>query len=168
MVGKQVISRADYLQKIAAAVETRGDRDFFIVARTDALAVEGVDEAVVRMEAAHSAGADATFIEAPQSIDQLSEVGRRAPKPTVCNMVERGRTPLLSHTELAGLGFELILYPLTGLYAAAKALEVAYGQLREDGTTARRQSDMMDFTDFNELMGVTDTLDWMARLDEEP
>ena len=101
MAGKQVVPRNDYLEKIDAAVETRGPRDFFIVARTDALAVSGLDEAVARVEAARSAGANATFIEAPPSIEQLAEVGRRAPKPTVCNMVERGRTPLLREASSA-------------------------------------------------------------------
>lgn len=168
MSGKQVIPQDDYVQKIAAAIETRGDRDFFIVARTDALAVEGLGQAVGRMEAAHTAGADATFIEAPPSIDQLSEVGRRAPKPTVCNMVEHGRTPVLSRAQLAGLGFQLILYPLAGLYAAAHALQTVYARLRVDGTTADLQSTMMDFAEFNELMGVAEKLDWSDRLREHP
>src|SRR3954449_62694 len=81
MRGKRVIGRADYVQKIRAAVEARAGRDFFIVARTDALAAAGLGEAVARVEAAREAGADASFVEAPESLEQMAEVGRRAPKP---------------------------------------------------------------------------------------
>ena len=122
MRGKKVIPRDEYLEKIKAAAEARGDRDFFIVARTDALGAVNVDEAVARAESARALGANATFIEAPRTLDELAEVGRRAPKPTVANMIEQGKTPVLPRAELADLGFQLILYPLAGLYASAKAL----------------------------------------------
>ena len=154
MRGKKVIARDEYIGKIRAAVDTKGDADFFIVARTDAIAAIGVDEAVARVEAAKTAGADATFIEAPRSMNELAEVGRRAPKPTVANMIEQGRTPLLPKDELATLGFQLILYPLTGLYASAKALETAYGQLLAAGTTAGAEDQLIAFERFNELIGV--------------
>lgn len=154
MAGKRVVPRGDYLEKIAAAVETRGDRDFFIVARTDALAVDGLDEAVARVEEARAQGADATFIEAPLSVDQLGEVGRRAPKPTVCNMVEHGRTPILTRAQLEELGFQLVLYPLAGLFAAAHSLERIYTGLRSEGSTAALAAELMDFDELNELMGI--------------
>jgi len=154
MRGKRVIPRDEYVEKIRAAVDTKGDADFFIVARTDAIAAIGVDEAVSRADAATTAGADATFIEAPRSMEELAEVGRRAPKPTVANMIEQGRTPVLPKEQLAELGFQLILYPLTGLYASAKALETAYGQLRANGTTAGREGQLIAFERFNELVGV--------------
>ena len=95
MRGKRVIAREEYVQKIRAAVEARAGRDFFIVARTDAEAVHGLDEAVARVEAAREAGADASFIEAPHSVEQLAEIGRRSPAPTVANMLEGGKTPIL-------------------------------------------------------------------------
>src|SRR6476646_6622282 len=88
MRGKRVIERDEYIHKIRAAVDARGDRDFFIVARTDALAAVSMDEAVARVEAAREAGADASFVEAPESLEQMKEVGRRAPKPMVANMIE--------------------------------------------------------------------------------
>ena len=100
MQGKRVIEHEDYVQKIRAAVEARGDRDFFIVARTDALAVVGMDEAVDRILAAREAGADASFIEAPASVEQLAEIGRRVPKPMVANMIEGGKTPVLPRDRL--------------------------------------------------------------------
>ena len=134
MQGKRVIEREEYVQKIRAAVEARGDRDFFIVARTDALAVVGMDEAVTRIVAAREAGADASFIEAPGSLEQLAEIGRRVPKPMVANMIEGGKTPVLPREQLAAMGFQLILYPLAGLFAAAKAIRTVYEQVYRDGT----------------------------------
>ena len=154
MRGKRVIARDDYIQKIRAAVETKDERDFFIVARTDALAAVGLDEAIARVEAARTAGADATFVEAPTSLDELKEIGRRAPKPTVANMIEQGKTPVLEQTQLAELGFDLILYPLAGLYASAHALTTVYDRLRDDGTTSGVRQQLMAFEQFNELIGV--------------
>ena len=154
MRGKQVIPREDYVHKIRAAVEARNGRDFFIVARTDALAVEGIDEAVARVEAARAAGADASFIEAPDSVERLEEIGRRSPAPNVANMIEGGKTPVLPKEELARLGFHLILYPLAGLFAAARSIEIMYQKLRTDGTTTGEEHRLMTFPEFNELIGV--------------
>jgi methylisocitrate lyase len=154
MRGKKVIEREEYVHKIAAAVEARGERDFFIVARTDALAVTGMDEAVTRILAARAAGADASFVEAPLSVDQLAEIGKRVPKPIVANMIEGGKTPVLPHAQLARLGFDLILYPLTGLFAAARAVEGLYAKLKADGTTIGEESKLMTFGQFNDLIGV--------------
>ena len=135
-------------------MDARQDADFFIVARTDAIATNGVDDAIERAEAAKALGADATFIEAPRTLDELAEVARRAPKPTVANMIEQGRTPVLPQQELAGLGFQLILYPLTGLYASAKALETVYTHLQTNGTTAGQDDHLLSFERFNDLIGV--------------
>lgn len=154
MRGKRVVPRDEYLGKIRAAVDARGDADFFLTARTDAIADGGLDEALRRAEEACAAGADATFIEAPRSREELMEIGRRAPKPTVANMVEQGRTPMLSRDELAALGFGLILYPVAGLYAAARALEKVYGRLREEGTTAGAADQLIAFERFNNLIGL--------------
>jgi 2-methylisocitrate lyase-like PEP mutase family enzyme len=154
MQGKRVIEREEYVQKIRAAVEARAERDFFIVARTDALGVIGMDEAVQRILAAREAGADASFIEAPGSVEQLAEIGRRVPKPIVANMIEGGKTPVLPRDRLALLGFQLILYPLAGLFAAAKAIRTVYTQVYRDGTTAGADA-QMTFAEFNELIGVS-------------
>lgn len=154
MRNKRVVDRDEYVQKIRAASEARGDADFFIVARTDALAPVGIDEAVARVTAAREAGADASFIEAPPSLELLAEIGRRAPKPIVANMVEGGKTPVLPKAELAAMGFQLILYPLTGLYAAARAVGEAYAKLYNDGTTIGHENRLMTFAEFNALIGV--------------
>ena len=154
MQGKQVISRDQYINKIRAAVDARAGRDFFIVARTDALAVVGMDEAVARVEAAREVGANASFIEAPDSLEHLQEIGRRSPGPHVANMIEGGKTPVLPQAELASLGFQLILYPLSGLFAAARSIETMYEKLRADGTTTGEEQRLMTFPEFNDLIGV--------------
>lgn len=156
MRGKQIVPRDDYIQKIRAADEARAGRDFFIVARTDALAVEGIDEAVARVAAAREVGADASFIEAPESVECLAEIGRRSPAPNVANMIEGGRTPVLPKDEISRLGFHLILYPLAGLFASARAIEQMYGKLRAEGTTIGDEERLMTFPDFNNLIGVED------------
>jgi len=154
MRGKKVIPQDEYLSKIRAAVDAKQDADFFIVARTDAIAAIGVDAAIERAEAAKALGADATFIEAPRNLAELKEVARRAPKPTVANMIEQGRTPVLPQQELNDLGFQLILYPLTGLYASAKALETVYTHLQTNGTTTGQDDHLLSFERFNDLIGV--------------
>jgi 2-methylisocitrate lyase-like PEP mutase family enzyme len=154
MRGKKVIPRDEYLHKIRAAVDARGDKDFFIVARTDALAAVDLAEAIARVEAAHEAGANASFVEAPASLEHLTEIGRRVPKPAVANMIEGGRTPVLAKQQLEDLGFQLILYPLTGLFAAARAIERMYQKLQHDATTLGAEDQLMTFEEFNRLIGV--------------
>ncbi len=154
MRNKKVIEREQYLQKIKAAVEARGDADFFIVARTDAEAVLGLEEAIARVEGARELGADASFVEAPGSLEQLKEIGKRVPKPMVANMIEGGKTPVLPKEELAEMGFQLILYPLTGLFAAAATMRDFYLKLQQDGTTIGKEAELMQFDEFNDLIGV--------------
>jgi len=154
MRNKKVIARKDYLQKIQAAVDARGELDFFIVARTDAEAVYGLDEAIARVTEARELGADAGFVEAPGSIRQLEKIGLQAPKPLVANMIEGGKTPVLPKERLEALGFELILYPLTGLFAASHALRNSYSLLYQKGTTLEMEGDLFSFSEFNELIGV--------------
>src|SRR4051812_22302080 len=154
MRGKRVIEREEYIDKIRAAADTRGDADFFIVARTDALAVAGMDEAIERVTQARRAGADASFVEAPNSLEELAEIGRRAPAPIVANMIEKGKTPVLPKQQLAELGFHLILYPLAGLFAAARALASIYETIRKHDTTLGADTPLMAFDEFNDLIGV--------------
>jgi methylisocitrate lyase len=154
MRGKRVIEREEYIDKIRAAVDTRGDADFFIVARTDSLAAVSLDEAIARVTAARTAGADASFVEAPNSLAELADIGRRAPPPVVANMIEKGKTPVLPKQKLAELGFHLILYPLAGLFAAAHGLGQIYEKIRRDDTTLGAESQLMAFDEFNDLIGV--------------
>jgi 2-methylisocitrate lyase-like PEP mutase family enzyme len=99
-------------------------------------------------------GADASFVEAPNSLVELAEIGRRAPAPVVANMIEKGKTPVLPKPELVELGFHLILYPLAGLFAAAYGLAAIYDKLRRDETTKGAEERLMAFDEFNELIGV--------------
>ena len=154
MRGNRVIEHDEYVQKIRAAVDARAGRDFFIVARTDALAAIGLDEAIARVTAAREAGAAASFVEAPRSVDDLAESGRRAPAPNVANMLEGGKTPLLPTDQLAEMGFHIIVYPLSGIFAAARALDTIYRKLRADATTRGEEDRLMSFADFNALIGV--------------
>ena len=154
MRGKRVIERNEYIDKIRAAVETRGDRDFFIVARTDSLAVVSMDEAIVRVTEARAAGADASFVEAPSSLDQMAHIGSHAPRPNVANMIERGKTPILPREQLQEPGFDLILYPLAGLFAAAHAMQHIYQKLYNDKTTKGAYDQLTTFEQFNQLIGV--------------
>ena len=154
MRGKKVIDREEYLDKIRAAVDTRGAADFFIVARTDSLAPAGLDEAIERVTAARAAGADASFVEAPNSLDELAQIGKRAPGPVVANMIEKGKTPVLPKEKLVEMGFHLILYPLAGLFAAAHSLASIYQTIRNDQTTLGAANQLMAFDEFNALIGV--------------
>jgi methylisocitrate lyase len=154
MRGKRVVEREEYLDKIRAAVDTRGEHDFFIVARTDSLAAVSLDEAIARVTEARALGADASFVEAPNSLAEMADIGRRAPAPVVANMIEKGRTPVLPKQKLVELGFQLILYPLAGLFAAAHGLASIYKKIRSDDTTLGAETSMMVFDEFNELIGV--------------
>lgn len=166
MRNKKVIAREDYLQKIQAAVDARGERDFFIVARTDAEAIYGLDEAIARVSEARELGADASFVEAPGSIEQLEKIGLKAPKPIVANMIEGGKTPVLPKAQLGELGFQLILYPLTGLFAASHALRSYYMHLHQEGTTLGMQRDLLSFHEFNDLIGVEEKYSLSERYGE--
>ena len=163
MQGKQIVAREEYIHKIQAAAEARSGRDFFIVARTDAFAVEGIDEAIARVTEARDAGADASFVEAPDSQDVLWEIGRRSPAPNVANMIEGGKTPVLQQEELSELGFHLILYPLSGLFAAARSIELVYQRLRAAGTTLGTEDGLMSFAEFNELIGAAEKFNLAQR-----
>ena len=167
MRGKKVIDANAYVDKVRAADAARDGRDFFIVARTDALAVGGMDDAIARVEAAREAGADGSFIEAPTSLDELAEIGRRSPAPNVANMILGGRTPFLPKDELAKLGFQLIVHPLAGLFSAAKAIQQTYCRLEASGSTIGDGECQMSFAEFNELIGVDGKYAWARQFGAE-
>jgi len=150
--GKQVIPTAEHAAKIKAAADARGERDLFIVARTDARQPLGVDEAIARCLAYKEAGADALFVEAPQSVAELEQIARELPPPLVANMIERGVTPHLSRQELKDLGYQLIVCPLAALYAATKAAVKVLTELRDKETTAALYDELTTFDEFGELV----------------
>ncbi len=153
MAGKRVVPREDWLAKLRAALDHR-DR-LFVVARTDARAAVSLDEACARAQMAADLGVDAVFVEAPESIEEMEAVVKATPGCVrVANMIEAGKTPLRTPAELHELGFDLIVSPLTGLYAAARALTTAYGVLREKGTLRDDMELVTDFPAFNRLVDL--------------
>jgi len=156
MKGKQVIPLEEHVKKLKAAVEAKGDSDFYIVARTDSRQALGLDEAIKRGRAFKAAGADAVFIEAPESKQEMKEISRQVPGPLVANMLERGVTPLMGPKELKELGFDLIVWPLAPLYSVAKSLTEVYTTLRRDGSTMAILDRLMPFDDFNGIVGLNE------------
>jgi 2,3-dimethylmalate lyase len=154
MKGKQVIALDEQLKKLRAAIEAKKDNDFYIVARTDARQALGLTEAITRGIAFKEAGADAVFIEAPESKEEMKEISRHVPGPLVANMLERGVTPLMGPEELKAVGFDLIVWPLAPLYSVAKTLTEVYATLRRDGSTAKILDRLMPFDEFNEIVGL--------------
>lgn len=156
MKGKQVIPLNEQIMKLKAAMEARGEHDFFIVARTDSRQALGLKEAINRGVAFKQAGADAVFIEAPESKNEMKEISRQVPGPLVANMLERGVTPLMGPKELQELGFDLVVWPLAPLYSVAQSLTDVYSTLRRDGSTAAILDRLMPFDDFNGIVGLND------------
>lgn len=150
--GRAVIPLEEMVQKIEVACEARRSEDFLIVARTDARTVHGFDAALERVEAFDRAGADVLFLESPESEDELARIAQHFDKPVLANMVEGGRTPILSRRRLTELGFSIAIFPATGFLAAGHALDKAYRHLIEDGESAPADA-LYPFTDFSKLMG---------------
>jgi len=132
--GKDVVPLDEMVQKVKAAVDTRRDADFQIVARTDARAVLGFEAALDRAHAMIEAGADATFVEAPVSVDELARIARTLPVPQVANIVFGGLTPAVPQRELAGMGFAAVLYANAALQAALKSVREVLGSLKRNGS----------------------------------
>lgn len=154
--GKEVVDRDEWLAKLRAVVDLRAEGlDLFVVARTDARAAVSLDEAAARAAAARDVGVDAVFVEAPETTDELRAVTAAVSGVTrVANMIEGGRTPLLSPAELHELGYDLIVTPLTGLLAAARALRQAYETLVETGTMRDDLDQLMSFDEFAEVIDL--------------
>jgi 2-methylisocitrate lyase-like PEP mutase family enzyme len=154
MRGKRVVETEEHAAKLRAACDARGDRDLFVVARTDARQPLGLEAAIERCLAYKEAGADALFVEAPESVAELERIAGSLPPPLVANMIERGVTPHLTRSALEELGFNLIVCPLAGLFAGAKAVQEVLIELRERETTAGVMDRLLAFDDFNELVDL--------------
>jgi 2-methylisocitrate lyase-like PEP mutase family enzyme len=134
-------------------VASRASPDFLIVARTDARTSLGLDEALRRGEAYARAGADILFVESPESEEEMARIGRHFDVPVMANMAEGGRTPILPRARLQELGYRIAIFPVTGLLAAASALERVYGVLKEAGSSDGLQADLYPFDGFCRLAG---------------
>jgi len=154
--GRRVVPTADMVRKIEVAVASRATSDFLIIARTDARSSLGLDEALRRAEAYARAGADVLFVESPESEDEMRRIGASVDVPLLANMVDGGRTPVLSRDALEQLGYKLAIFPVTALLAATQAMQAVYGALARQGSSAALEQPLMPFTELTTLMGFPD------------
>lgn len=152
--GKDVVSLPEMLAKLAAVLDARTDPSFVVVARTDAIAVEGFDAAIERALAFVEAGADVVFVEAPTSRDQLADLPGRIPAPLLANVVEGGRTPVLTAAELEQLGYRIALFANTALRLAARAALDGLRELRATGDPDRLADRILAWDDRQALVGL--------------
>ncbi len=152
MQGKEVIPQVEYTEKLSAAIDARENKDFIIVARTDARATEGLDGAIERGKQNKKTGADAVFVEAPRSIEEMKKIGKEINAPLVANMIEGGATPLSSAETLNKMGFKIILYPLSVLYANTFATMNILKELKKSGNTTKYKQKVVNFDQFNDLV----------------
>jgi carboxyvinyl-carboxyphosphonate phosphorylmutase len=155
MRGKEVIAADEYIQKLRAALAASANKEFTIVARTDARAPLGLDEAIERGKTYYKEGADVVFVEAPQSEDELREIPKKINAPLLANMIENGVTPTFSADELKSMGYSMVVFPLSGLYASACAMKTIFSDLKKNGTTKNSRNIMLDFNEFNELVELS-------------
>ena len=160
--GKRLVPVDEMIGKIKAALDARQDPDFVVIARTDAIAVEGFEQALDRAAMYQEAGCDMLFVEAPRTTDQLAAIGERFAVPTLYNMASSGKTPFLASDEIAALGFKLVIYPnlliLAGISAATRALR----ELKSSGSIAGLMNEIASFTEFFDLVGMEE----VQRLEE--
>ena len=155
MMGKEVIHSQEYIQKLRSAIDAKTkDSDFIIVARTDAMAPLGIEEAIKRGKLYKEMGADIVFVEAPRSIEDMKKIADQIDAPLVANMIEEGVTPNLTSAELLEMGYKIALFPLSGLYSSAFAISETFKTLKDTGTTKTLKDKMMKFKEFNKLVSL--------------
>jgi 2-methylisocitrate lyase-like PEP mutase family enzyme len=155
MEGKQVVPAAEMAAKVSAAVAARRSPEFLIIARTDARAVEGLDAALARARRYREAGADALFVEAPQSTEEIEAVARSFPDvPLLFNYAEGGKTPPVTHEFLRGLGFSLVIFPISTLLVATAAIRSVLSRIKADGTPIDVLPSLLPFDDFLDFIGM--------------
>jgi len=152
MQGKEVIAQEEYTEKLGAAIDARQSKNFIIVARTDARATEGLDAAIERGLQNKKTGADAIFIEAPKSLEEMRQIGKAINAPLVANMIEGGATPISSADTLHEMGFKIILYPLSVLFANTFATMNILQELKKTGDTTKFKQKVVNFDQFNDLV----------------
>jgi 2-methylisocitrate lyase-like PEP mutase family enzyme len=152
--GKDVIPIADMVAKIKAAVDARHDQDLVIMARTDAIAIHGLDDAIERANLYREAGADLLFIEAPRSVEDMRRICREAPFPQLANMISFGLTPELTARELQEVGYAAAAWPVASIFAVTQTLQRLMSRLLIEGKTAGAKDDMVSFDEFTTLMGL--------------
>ena len=157
--GKALIPAEEMIGKIKAALDTRASRDTLIVARTDAVAVEGFERALERASLYQEAGADLLFVEAPKSRDDLARLAKALPGvPLMANMVEGGKTPILPAAELEKIGFALVIFPGGIVRALGHMAAEYYGSLAANGTTEPYRNRMLGFEEINRVVGTPEMI----------
>lgn len=165
--GRRVIPMQDMVRKIQVAVDSRSSSDFLIIARTDARTTLGLDEALRRAEAYAKAGADILFVESPESEEEMRRIGQSFDVPLVANMVEKGRTPVLTRDALAAIGYKIAIFPVTALLASVQAMTQVYQQFKDTGSSANGKTALYDFGDLTQLMGFEDVWAFEKRYAED-
>lgn len=160
---RRVIPREDMVDKIKVAVAARDSDDFLIVARTDSRTAHGIAEAIARGQAYAEAGADVVFVEAPESEDEMRQIGREIDKPLLANMVDGGSTPVLPAEALREIGYQIAIFPATAFLAMGAAMEAVYGHLSKTGSSFGLQTPLYNFGDFSALMGFEQVWDFEKR-----
>lgn len=160
---KRVVPVAEMVRKIRAAVDARTDDDFVIIARTDALAVTGWDDTMSRCESYIQAGADVLFIEALRTPEQAEQVARSFDLPLLYNFVETGKSPLIPVPELERIGFKLVIFPVSALLTVCHGVAHLMRELKQNGTTAHKMSDMVSLTECFDAVGLSEMLACDAR-----
>ena len=163
MLGRRVIPMQDMVEKIRVAVETRDDPNFQIIARTDARTTLGLDEALRRAESYARAGADVLFVESPESVEEMEKIAKSIDVPLVANMVEGGRTPVLTYEQLEAIGYGLAIFPATAFLAAGAAMQSVYQTLLTDKSSTKVTQPLYNFQEFSKLMGF----DWVSQFDQQ-
>ncbi len=165
--GRRVIPMEDMVKKIEVAVASRTDPHFKIIARTDARTTLGLDEALKRGEAYAHAGADILFIESPETREEMMQIGKTFPNhPLIANMVEKGRTPVLTKTELEQLGYKIAIFPVTALLASVQAMTQVYEHFKSSGSSVQNPVELYDFGELSKLMGFEDVWEFEKRFIE--
>jgi 2,3-dimethylmalate lyase len=159
MEGKQLVPVEEMIAKLRAAVHARKSPDFIIIARTDARAVTGLQDAIARANAYAEVGADVIFLEAPESVEEMKVIAASIDRPLLANMVESGKTPFLDSNALLEIGYKIIIYPVSSLYTVTKAVARTLQKLKNEGTTRNCMDDMVEFKEFNEMIGVQEQRD---------
>lgn len=156
MAGKAVIPVEEMIGKVKAALDARVDGDLMIMARTDALTVNGLDDAIERAQLYREAGADMIFVESPRNVAEMRRICGEIDAPLMANNVEAGLSPILPATELQAIGYDVVAFPVAATYAVARAVGELMATLKRDGTTAAYRKRMLRFDDFNALVGLDD------------
>lgn len=151
--GKQVVSSDEMIRRIKVAVDARQSLDFLIIARTDALAIEGVDKAINRGKAYHKAGADIVFVETPNNEHEMRRICKEVPGPQMINMAHGGKTPILPAAQLQDIGYSLAIVPSAPPLAALAAMDAAYDSIKGGHLNCETQQTLFDFHEFCDLIG---------------